>query len=395
MIDYFLRKNEIVLSHTNAQYIRKEYYDKLGTNDRLIALIGARGVGKTTLLLQFIQKNDYNALYVSGDDVEFTNTKLYGIVDEFYALGGRLLVVDEVHKYRNWSQEIKNIYDTFLDLKIIISGSSMLNILYEKFDLSRRVVSISMPPLSFREFLELKNGTTLQKYTLEEILHNAPAISKELVSGNKNIYKDFREYLRYGAYPFFLEGKESFWAKLNNAMEKIIYEDIPSINKIAFSHLSILEKLIYFVTMANKPYLVNIAALSRELKISEPTLYTYLNVLEKSTIFRPLKKVSKKRSKKPNKLLFANTNVLYAYANKLFMEPDIGVVRETFFVSCFREIYYRDRGDFVVDDVVFEIGGKNKGFGQIRDINNSYLAVDIDFTTHGKKIPLWLFGFLR
>jgi predicted AAA+ superfamily ATPase len=388
MLDYFLRKQEILLSHIKLDYIRKEYLKKIDSNDRLIALIGARGVGKSTLLLQLIKKNRLNALYVSGDDIEFTNTKLYDLVDSFYSLGGRFVIVDEVHKYKNWSQEVKNIYDTFLDLKLIISGSSMLNILYEKFDLSRRLVSVTMPHLSFREFLELKSNTTYKKYDLQTILQDATSISKELVLSNKTLYKEFKEYLKYGAYPFFLEGKENYLEKLNNAIEKIINEDIPSINKIEFAKLTVFEKLIYLVTVANKPFLVNMASLSRELNVSEPTLYTYFNILEKSSIFKLLKKASKRVSKKPNKLLFANTNILYTYANKLFLEPNIGVIRETFFANCFENIFYSNIGDF-------EVGGKNKNFKQIKDINNSYLAVDIDFSTNNKKIPLWLFGFLR
>ena len=395
MLEYFLRKQELLLSQIDIKYIRENYYKKISSNDRLIALIGSRGVGKTTLLLQFIKNYNNKALYLIGDDIEFTNNKIYDLVDEFYALGGRLVIIDEVHKYSNWSQEIKNIYDTFLDLKIIISGSSMLNILYEKFDLSRRIITINMPHLSFREFLEFKNNIKLDILALKDILTQSSNISKSLVFKYKFIYADFKEYLKYGAYPFFVEGIDSYYEKLNNALEKIINEDIPSINKIEFSNLTILEKFIYFVVSVNEPYLVNIASLSRELKISEPTLYTYLNILEKSNIFKSMRKVSKKVSKKPNKLLFANSNILYSYANRFFIEPKVGVVRETFFVSCFDNVYYSDIGDFVVDDNIFEIGGKNKSFKQIKNIGNSYLAIDIDFSTNNKKIPLWLFGFTR
>ncbi len=395
MLEYFLRKQEILLSQIDFKYIREEYYKKIDTKDRLITLIGSRGVGKTTLLLQYLKKLNKRALYLTGDDIAFTNNTIYDLADEFYAMGGRFIIIDEVHKYKNWSQEIKNIYDTFLDMKIIISGSSMLNIIYEKFDLSRRLVSVNMPILSFREYLELKSGIRLEIFDFDRILQNSADISKEIVLQYKNIYGDFKEYLKYGAYPFFTEGLESYFEKLNNMLEKIIYEDIPSINKIEFSNLTILEKLIYFVINSNKPYLVNIASLSRELKVSEPTLYVYLDILEKSGIFKSLRKISKKNSKKPNKLLFANSNILYSYAKKLFIEPNIGVIRETFFVSCFENVYYSDIGDFVVDDIVFEIGGKNKDFKQIKDIKDSYLALDIDFTMNDKKIPLWLFGLMK
>ena len=393
-IDYFIRKQELNLANITLKYIRNKYLKLLQSDERLIALIGARGVGKTTLLFQYIKLLDEKALYMSGDDIEFTNSKLYDLVDEFYTLGGRVVVIDEIHKYKNWSQEIKNIYDSFPDLKIRLSGSSMLNILYEKYDLSRRLVIHYMDILSFKEYLELTYNTTFQNYTLDEILTNSNDISKELVFKYKDLYAHFKEYLKYGAYPFFLEGLDSFDDKLYNALDKIIYEDIPSLNKIDYSHISIFEKLIYFITSANKPFSVNVASLSREFGITEPTLNTYLQILDKTGIFKSMRKKSKKISKKPQKLLFSNTNILNTYADKINLELDIGVVRETFFVNCFKEVYYSDIGDFVVDNYIFEVGGKNKTFEQIKDISNSYLALDIDFTTNDKKIPLYLFGFL-
>ena len=393
-VDYFLRKQELNLAQISTKFIRVKYLDILQSSEKLIGIIGPRGVGKTTLLFQYIKLSEQKALYMSGDDIEFSNSKLYALADEFYALGGRLIVVDEVHKYKNWAQEIKNIYDTFPDIKIRISGSSMLNILYEKYDLSRRLLLQNMGTLSFKEYLELTNEIELKNYTLQEILTKSSEISKELVFEHKNLYADFKEYLKFGAYPFFLEGIHSFNNKLYNALDKIIYEDIPSLNKIDYAHISIFEKLIFFVVSANTPFSVNVASLSRELGVSEPTLNTYLQILDNTGIFKAMRKQSKRISKKPQKLLFANTNILYAYADKTDMALDVGVVRETFFVNCFNKIYYSDIGDFVVDDNIFEVGGKNKTFKQIQDINNSFLAVDIDFTSNDKKIPLWLFGFL-
>jgi predicted AAA+ superfamily ATPase len=320
---------------------------------------------------------------------------LYGLADALYALGGRLLVIDEVHRYSNWAQEIKNIYDTFGDMRVIISGSSMLNILYEKFDLSRRLVMIAMPTLSFREYFEVRYGIKLQTMTLEEVISRGAMRSQELVLKYPYLYQAFRDYLHRGTYPFFVEGDEHYLDKLVHALEKIIYEDIPSIHRIAFAHLTVLEKLIFRVVTSNEPFMVNMAGLSREVQVSEPTLYLYLSILEKSGIFRLLKKASKKHSKKPNKLLFSNTNILHAYGDKLFVSPKEGIVRETYFVSCFDEIYYSDVGDFVVEDIVFEVGGKNKGFEQIKAIKDAYLALDIDFSTHPHKIPLWIFGLMR
>ncbi len=338
-LDYFIRKQELILSKLTYKYIRGKYLDILNKNERLIALIGSRGVGKTTLLLQYIQQENKKSLYLTGDDIEFTNSKIYDIVDEFYSLGGKIIVIDEVHKYKNWSQEVKNIYDSFPDLIVRISGSSMLNILYEKYDLSRRVVLKDMKTLSFKEYFELKKGMTLSNYTLDDILTNSCSISKELVFKYDDLYASFKEYLKYGSYPFYLEGLDNFNDKLYNACDKIIYEDIPSLNKIDYAHISIFEKLIFFVVSSNKPFSVNIASLSREFGISEPTLYTYLNILDKTGIFKSLRKMSKKMSKKPQKLLFSNTNILYSFASKINLDLDIGTVRETYFINCFDDIY--------------------------------------------------------
>ena len=394
-IDYFMRKQELNLLHITTRFIRKEYLALLQSSQKLIGIVGARGVGKTTLLFQYIKQHHEKALYMSGDDIEFTNSKLYDLVDEFYALGGRVVVIDEVHRYKNWAQEIKNIYDTFPDLKIRISGSSMLNILYEKYDLSRRLVIHHMETLSFREYLELVKEIELQSYSFKEILTRSSDISKELVFAHSDLYAHFREYLKHGAYPFFLEGVDSFNNKLFNALDKIIHEDIPSLSKIDYAHIGLFEKLIYFVVSANSPFNVNVASLAREFGVSEPTLNTYLQLLDKTGIFKSLRKKSKRISKKPQKLLFSNTNILYAYADKINLDLDIGVVRETFFVNCFEEIYYSDIGDFVVEDTTFEVGGKNKSFSQIKDVENSYLALDTDFTSNHNKIPLWLFSFVR
>ncbi len=394
-INYFTRKQELILAKIETRFIRKKYFDILNSDERLIALIGARGVGKTTLLFQYMKENNTKSLYMTGDDIEFTSSSIYALTDEFYALGGRVIIIDEVHRYKNWVQEIKNIYDSFPDLTIRISGSSMINILYEKYDLSRRLVIHTLPVLSFKEYYEIQKGITLKSYTLKEILTNSSEISKELIFKYKDLYAEFKNYLQHGAYPFYLEGVESFAGKLFNALEKIIYEDIPSLNKMDYSHISIFEKLIFFVVSANKPFSVNVAALAREFGVSEPTLYTYLSILDKTAIFKTMRKSSNKVSKKPQKILFANSNILYAYADKINLELDIGTIRETFFVNCFKNIFYSDIGDFKLDKYLFEVGGRNKTFSQVKDVNDSFLAIDIDFTSNDKKIPLWLFSFIK
>ncbi|CAA6798834.1 MAG: ATPase component BioM of energizing module of biotin ECF transporter [uncultured Sulfurovum sp.] len=393
-INYFLRKQNLLISKISIEFIRTDYIEHLRENEKLIGIIGPRGVGKTTLLLQFLKQSSQKYLYFSADDVVFQDLKLYDLVDEAYSLGRKLIVIDEIHKYKNWAGEIKNIYDSFPDIQIRISGSSMINILFEKYDLSRRLVLYKVPHLSFREFFSMQKFETFEKLELEDILENAEQLSSDLVFKYDDLYALFKEYLEYGAYPFFIEGKKNFSKKLFNALDKVINEDIPSLNKIDYAHVIIFKKLIFRLVEAEKPFQVNVAKLSREFGISEPTLYTYFEILEKSRIFTPIKKYSKKTSKKPEKLLFSNSNILYSYANEFDKEVEIGTVRETFFVNCFEKIFYSDVGDFRVGEYLFEVGGKNKSFKQIKDMENSYVVADLDYTVNDKKIPLWLFGFL-
>ena len=393
-INYFIKKQNLLIAKTSTDFIRKEYLAYLQESEKLIGLIGSRGVGKTTLLLQYLKLTSQKYIYISADDAVFQDIRLYDLVDEAYSLGRKIVVIDEVHKCQNWARELKNIYDSFPDITIRISGSSMINILYEKYDLSRRLVLKSMPHLSFREFLSMQKAQEFNKLELEDILKNAESLSSTLVFEHDDLYGLFKEYLEYGAYPFYIEGKKNFSTKLFNALDKVINEDIPSLNKIDFSHIIIFKKLIFRLIEAGKPFQVNVAKLSRELGISEPTLYTYFEILDKSKIITPLKKWSKKISKKPEKLVFSNTNILYSYAKEFDKEVEIGTIRETFFVNCFDKIFYSDIGDFRVGEYIFEIGGKNKGFKQIKDIENSFVVADIDYTVDNRKIPLWLFGFL-
>lgn len=390
------KQRRLVSSLENVDYVRKEYHF-INSDERLIGLIGSRGVGKTTLLLQYIKQfNLDEALYFSADDMSIVNFGIIEIVEEFYKLGGRIVVIDEVHRFREWAGHVKNIYDFFPDLIIRISGSSMLNILMQSYDLSRRILIKELDELSFKEYFEIKNSVTLSSFTFEEILENHVTLSYELITKYPTLYKQFTNYLKMGCYPYFLSSKneENYYAKLYNSLEKIIYEDIPSTNKIKFESLDVFKKLMYKIVAAQTPYKVVIDSLSKELKISEPTLYTYLDILNKTGLFTTVKKFSKKESRKPEKLFFSNTNILFALSNDLQIKADIGTIRETFFVNSLKNAYYSDVGDFIVNGHIFEIGGKNKTFTQIKNVQESYLALDIDSSTNKKKIPLWLFDFI-
>ena len=397
MIEALQEKQERLIRQLSAIHYRREAFKYLDNKERMVGLVGARGVGKTTLLLQYIEQFERDeALYFSADDLLVLSNGIYAVVDAFYALGGRVVAIDEVHRFKNWSQHLKNIYDSFPDLTIRISGSSMLNILYESHDLSRRLLIKKVKRLSFREYLILKENIVLASYSFEDILQQHRTISAQTVQKYPKILKYFKDYLEVGCYPYGLEDAY-FSEKLFNALEKIIYEDIPSLNKIRYEQLVVFKKLIYLIVSARVPYKVSVDALSKELGVSEPTLYVYFDILDKTGIFHSIKKYAKKLSRKPDKLLFDNTNILNAYAKEYKIATEIGTIRETFFASCFDErlkLYYSDIGDFRVEKYIFEVGGKNKSFKQIEGIENGFLVVDIDFTVHKRKIPLWVFGLL-
>ncbi len=397
MIKYIRNKQTRIIKSISLDFIRDSYVEKLISPNRLVGLVGQRGVGKTTLLLQYLKMNfkvvEY--LYFSADDIYIVNSSIYDIATEFVRLGGKVIVIDEIHKYKNWAIELKSIYDSFPELIVRFSGSSMLNILNEKYDLSRRCVVAYVKPLNFREYLKLSQNIEVPALTFEEILTNYMELSSSLALENPTLYKSFLKYLQIGFYPFFIEDEVEYKNKLFNALDKIIAEDIPSLNKIDYTHLSIFKKFIAKLIYAKVPYQVNITELSKEFGISHPTLSTYLNILEATKIIKPIRKYSTKVSKKPEKLLFSNTNILYTYADEFGIEVDIGTVRETFFASVFENIYYSDIGDFRVDKYIFEIGGRNKSFKQIKDVKNSFVVVDTDYTMEENKIPLWLFGLIE
>ena len=398
MIDALKEKQRRLLkSIEEVSYVRDDF-SFINSEERLIALIGARGVGKTTLLLQYAKQFSMDeVLYFTADDMSIANYGIYEIVESFYRLGGRIVIIDEVHIFKEWAGHVKNIYDFFPDLTIRISGSSMLNILMQSHDLSRRIRIKELNKLSFREYFEIQNSVRLPTYTLEEILDGHVDISFELTQQYPTLYKQFTDYLKVGCYPFFLtsENSDSYDDKLFNAIEKIIYEDIPATNKLKFDSLSVFKKLMYKIVVAKVPFKVVIDSLAKDLGISEPTLYVYLDILNKTGIFKSVKKFSKKDSKKPEKLFFSNTNILYALSKDQNIQTEIGTVRETFFVNSFKKVFYSDVGDFKVGNYIFEIGGKNKNFKQIEDIDNGFLALDIDTSTNKRKIPLWIFDLIR
>ncbi|MFW2601828.1 ATP-binding protein [Aliarcobacter butzleri] len=385
---------------------KKRYlYQEINWDLKSIGILGQRGLGKTTMMLQYIKENFSNsncALYLSLDNPYMQSLSLFEFAKEFEQLGGEILFIDEVHKYEDWSNHIKNIYD-ILDLRIVFSGSSILQISQQNSDLSRRSVIYTLENLSFREYLELCNIYKFDKFSLEEILQNHVAIATNITKYTKPLLH-FKEYLKYGAYPFILEDKDSYHQKIVQMINLILETDLPYINHIDISQIIKLKKLLYLLA-TNVPFIPNITDIAKATNISRPKVYDYLEYLEKAKVINSLKSKEKGYNimAKPEKLFMQNTNISYAITSTI----DTGSEREAFFVNQIKNalsnpkklfddrIFGAKKGDFLVDDkYTFEIGGKNKDFKQIKDVENSFLAIDDIEIGYKAKIPLWIFGFL-
>ncbi len=385
---------------------KKRYlYHKINWELKSIGILGQRGLGKTTMMLQYIKENfedQRKALYVSLDTPYMQSIELIEFAQEFEQNGGEVLFIDEVHKYDNWSAHIKNIYD-FLNIQVVFSGSSILQIAKQNADLSRRTIIYHLENLSFREYLELTDIEKFDSYPLDKILLNHEKIASEVSSKIKPLMH-FKEYLQYGAYPFVLEDRDNYHQRIIQMINTILETDLPYINKIDMAQITKLKKLLYMLAI-NVPFIPNITDLSTATNISRPKVYEYLAHLESAKIINSI--VSKEKGykimAKPEKLFMQNTNISYALTSNI----EVGSARESFFVNQIKNTYYSQPkfyddtifsskiGDFLVEDkYIFEVGGKNKSFKQIKDIPNSYIASDDIEVGFGNKIPLWLFGFL-
>ncbi len=372
---------------------------KINWNNRLIAITGARGVGKTTLLLQYIKENlnelPDEVIYANMDDLYFAKNTIVDFADEFVKKGGKYLFLDEIHKYKNWSQEIKNIYDYFPDLKIVVTGSSALDIYRGKADLSRRAILYRLQGLSFREFIELKYSHYFPVLELNDLLKNASKLIPSILEKIKPL-KLFGEYLQIGYYPFFKEGEADFQIRLKQTVNHLLDSDLPSVEKIDFDAVHYLRKLIAILAEI-VPYKPNIVNLSRQVGVSRETLLRYLYLLEKADLLMLLQTSTHGISKmnKPEKIYLNNPNLVNSLADN---QSNQGTLRETFFFNQLQVLHTvngSEKSDFLVDDkYTFEIGGKNKTRKQITGIENAYVAADNIEYAQQNKIPLWLFGFL-
>jgi predicted AAA+ superfamily ATPase len=383
---------QLLLKKLKTKY-KRYFFDKIDF-DRLTGIKGARGVGKTTFLLQYLKEHNLpmsKKLYVSADSIKIDS--LFDLAKEFEKNGGKLLIIDEIHKYIGFESELKKIYD-FLELQVIFSGSSALKIDNSKADLSRRVVVYEVEGLSFREFLELKHNITLPTFTLNELLSNHEDIAYSLLEKINLI--DFKEYLEFGYYPFYFDKASNYKIKLNETINTVLEVDIPSIFNIEYQNIRILKKLLLYICQS-VPYTPNINELLNKMGLGSDyrSLYRYLEYLHKAKILTLMRSKTKGDNifTKPEKIYFNNTNLYFAYCQN----PNIGTIRELFLKSMLfkNSLTIPKKGDFVIDDeYTFEVGGKNKSFKQIKDIPNSFVVADDIEIGFGNKLPLWLFGFL-
>ncbi len=372
--------------------------NQLPWDRKLIGISGARGSGKTILMLQQLNKllsKGKNALFVSLDDIYFSENKLLYFAEEFEKNGGEYLFLDEVHKYKNWSQELKNIYDSTVDLKVVFTSSSALEIYKGSHDLSRRVLMFKLQGLSFREFLELKYKIKIDPINLIDILSNKQEKLFEINNLIK-VFPYFKEYLEIGYYPFFLDVGENYSRQLQITVNTVLEVDLPAIYNIDFNSIIKLKKMLSIISRI-VPYKPNIEKLAKQIETTRPTLLKYLFYLDKAQIIRWLGSdtFGINYLNKPDKLYLGNTNLAFAYSGE---NNNIGNVRETFFLNQLQQnhiVTYPKKGDFLVDgEYLFEIGGRDKSDKQIASIENAFIAADNIEYGFNNKIPLWLFGFL-
>ena len=402
-MDTLFRKHDRLLANTSMEIIR-EMMNKIHWNAQLISIIGAKGVGKSTLIKQYIKTNyspgDRRVLYCSADTVDLSTRTLVGLADEFVLRGGELLVIDEIHKYKPgtpaWSREIKEIYELYPKLKLIVSGSSLLSLKEGDADLSRRALKYTMKGLSFREALRFYHGLEFPIWSLEDILSHPYDLWQEVSSKCKPVVL-FKQYLEKGYYPFLLEGEGEYYTKIEQVVNYIIETELPQICKVEVANVRKIQALVALIS-SEVPFVLNANKIAAALEIGRDTVVEYLKFLSDAKILNLLYSDKKKIGKltKPDKVYPENPNLLYALAPA---KVEIGTARESFAVSCLEEShiveYGKEQGDFKVDSkYTFEIGGPSKDYSQISGVKDSYVFADDWDMPDGAKLPLWMLGFL-
>ena len=376
---------------------KRYLYSKINWSVRMIGIKGARGVGKTTMLLQHILENydDIDqTLYASLDDLWFSSHSLMDLVDWADRHGIKRLYLDEVHRYEHWSETLKNIYDNYPDMGIIYTNSSLLIMDNANVDLSRRQTVYTLYGLSFREFLDFENGLHLEPIRLEEILENHVSIAMKVLKIIK-VTPLFEAYLEHGYYPFYRESGEDFPLRLRETVSVVLESDLPAVENVSFETILKVRKLLAIIS-EKVPFEPNMSELWKQLSTNNNLGLKMLYALDKAQLLNLLthKVKNYKYLFKPDKIFMGNTNLMHV----LCPAVDKGNERETFFLSQLQvdhDVKYPQKGDFLIDGkYLFEVGGKSKAFDQIADIPYSYLAIDDTEVGHGNRIPLWMFGLL-
>ncbi|PWQ98033.1 AAA family ATPase [Leucothrix pacifica] len=371
-------------------------FSKINFTQRLIGVMGARGAGKTTLLLQYLKSLNAatKSLYIISDHPLVGQHGLFEIANAFQQIGGEVLIIDEIHKSSNFETDLKLIYDSFFNLKIIFTGSSAAAINHARADLSRRAAIYHLPVLSFREYLELETGQQFDVISLEDVIKDHPQKAIDVVSEIKPL-AHFPSYLEHGAYPFYKEAGDTYLSRLLSASMQVIETDIPALYPIDFDKVNALKKLMVMLCQS-EPFDLNISKLCGAVELNQKTLYKYLGLLQAAGLLRVLGAKSSGISiiSKPEKLYLDNTNLFSVFCG----ESKAGTRRETFFASMLsyqHMLNYPKGGDFMVDErYVFEVGGRSKSMRQIKDLENAWVVADNIEIGAQQKIPLWLFGFL-
>lgn len=394
LIELFQRR----LKYINVDFTRS-LMEEINWNARLIGIKGARGIGKTTLLLQYIKLHLSHRLndvmYVSLDAIWFNTNSLVDLVRDFEQKGGKFLFLDEVHRYEGWAQELKNIYDDYPELKIVFTGSSLLEILNARADLSRRAVIYTMQGVSFREYLGVETGVRFEKIKLEDLLLQHTDKAREV---NEQIkpFLYFEHYLHHGYYPYYREETDLYLMRLGEVVNMMLEIELPLLRQVDLGYVGKIKQLLTVIAQS-VPFAPNVSKLSEKIGINRSTLLSYLHYLDEIGLSRNLFKAGEGISllQKPSKIYLENTNLLYLLAKE---NADKGNLRETFFanqVGYNNALTYAENGDFTVGkQYVFEIGGKDKTEKQIKGLDNAYVVSDDITQGFHRKIPLWLFGFL-
>lgn len=391
------RLSRLKLNLKLPEYKRFLFAPIASSSGKITGLYGSRGVGKTTLLLQVMKDvplSDDKKLYISCDHPMFKEISLFDFIDEFSKRGGELIVIDEIHEAAGFQEHLKSVYD-FLDIKVYFSGSSAIKITNPDF--ARRYSMYHLPILSFREYLELSQAISLPSYPLNDLLTHHEYIVHQIfeVMNDKKILKFFDQFIEYGVYPFYFEDERKYIDRIQETINTILHTDLAPLFNIQPDKIDTLKKLLLTICVS-KPLEVSIDKLAATVGISKATLYKYIEYLGRAELIHHVSHEAKRFNaiRKSDKLYLGNTNLFTA----LCMENEKGTIRETYAASMMgslHTLHYLDQGDFLVDEkYVFEIGGKNKSFEQIKNIPDSYILSDDIEIGSGNRIPLWLIGFL-